>query len=71
MGGTGFVAEGGTMGAQVYAQILGVVITIVWSGVVALIALYIVKATTGLRVKQDEEREGLDLSSHGERAYNT
>lgn len=71
LGGTGFVAEGGTMGAQVYAQILGVVITIVWSGVVALIALYIVKATTGLRVKEDEEREGLDLSSHGERAYNT
>ncbi len=70
LGGTGFVAEGGTMGAQLYAQILGVVITIIWSGVVALVALYIVKATTGLRVKEDEEREGLDLSSHGERAYN-
>ncbi|MEF3048695.1 ammonium transporter [Pseudotabrizicola sp. L79] len=71
LGGTGFVAEGGTMGAQVYAQILGVVITIIWSGVVSLVALYICKAVTGLRVKEDEEREGLDLVSHGERAYNT
>lgn len=70
LGGTGFVAEGGTMGAQVYAQVLGVVITIVWSGVVSLVALYICKAVTGLRVTTDEEREGLDLSSHGERAYN-
>ena len=70
LGGTGFVAEGGTMGAQVYAQILGVVITIVWSGVVSLVALYICKAVTGLRVTTDEEREGLDLTSHGERAYN-
>jgi Amt family ammonium transporter len=71
LGGTGFIAEGGTMGAQVYAQVLGVVITIVWSGVVSLIALYICKAVTGLRVKEEEEREGLDLVSHGERAYNT
>ena len=70
LGGTGFVAEGGTMGAQLYAQILGVVITIIWSAVVSLIALYIVKATVGLRVKEDAEREGLDLTSHGERAYN-
>ncbi|MFN3846133.1 MAG: ammonium transporter [Paracoccaceae bacterium] len=70
LGGTGFVAEGGTMGAQVYAQFVGVVITIIWSGVVSLVALYIVKATIGLRVKEDAEREGLDLTSHGERAYN-
>ena len=70
LGGTGFIAEGGTMGAQLYAQVLGVVITIVWSAVVSLIALYIVKATIGLRVKEEAEREGLDLTSHGERAYN-
>lgn len=70
LGGTGFIAEGGTMGAQVWAQILGVVITIIWSGVVSFVALYICKAVTGLRVKEDEEREGLDLVSHGERAYN-
>jgi Amt family ammonium transporter len=70
LGGTGFIAEGGTMGAQLYAQILGVVITIVWSAVVSVVALYIVKATVGLRVKEEAEREGLDLTSHGERAYN-
>ena len=70
LGGTGFIAEGGTMGAQLYAQILGVVITIVWSAVVSIVALYIVKATIGLRVKEEAEREGLDLTSHGERAYN-
>jgi len=69
LGGTGFIAEGGTMGAQVYAQALGVGITIVWSAVVAYIALMICKATVGLRVAEEAEREGLDLTSHGERAY--
>jgi Amt family ammonium transporter len=69
LGGTGFIAEGGTMGAQVYAQVLGVGITIVWSAVVAYIALMICKVTVGLRVPEEAEREGLDLTSHGERAY--
>ena len=71
LGGTGFIAEGGTMGAQLYAQILGVGITIVWSAVVAYVALMIVKAVVGLRVPDDAEREGLDLTSHGERAYHS
>ncbi|WP_395540740.1 ammonium transporter [Neotabrizicola sp. sgz301269] len=70
LGGTGFLVEAGTMGAQVAAQVKGVVVTILWSGIVSVIAVFIVKAVTGLRVKEDEEREGLDLSSHGERAYN-
>ena len=70
LGGTGFIAEGGTMGAQLWAQFQGVGITIVWSAVVSVIALYLIKATIGLRVKEDAEREGLDLTSHGERAYN-
>ncbi|WP_225026294.1 ammonium transporter [Xinfangfangia pollutisoli] len=70
LGGTGFIVEAGTMGAQVAAQFKGVVVTILWSGVVSVIALFIVKALTGLRVKEDAEREGLDLTSHGERAYN-
>jgi Amt family ammonium transporter len=70
LGGTGFIVEAGTMGAQVFAQIKGVAITIVWSAVVSIVALYIVKALVGLRVKEEEEREGLDLTSHGERAYN-
>ena len=53
-----------------YAQIMAVVIAIVWTGIVAFVALMICKALFGLRVKEQEEREGLDLVDHGERAYN-
>jgi Amt family ammonium transporter len=56
--------------AQVWIQLKGVLTTIVWSGVVALIAFKIVDLTIGLRVAEDEEREGLDINSHGETAYN-
>ena len=45
-------------------------VTIVWSGVVAFAAFKIVDLTIGLRVPEDEEREGLDITSHGETAYN-
>ncbi len=45
-------------------------LTIVWSGVVSFIAYKIVDLTIGLRVSEEEEREGLDISSHGETAYN-
>jgi len=69
LGGIGF-AEGVTMGGQVYSQIVAVLITLVYGGVVSFILYKIVGAITGLRVKEEEEREGLDLSSHGERAYN-
>ena len=55
--------------AQVFIQAEAVAITLVWSGVVALIAFYLVKITIGLRVPDEAEREGLDLTSHGERAY--
>jgi Amt family ammonium transporter len=41
----------------------------VWTAVVAFISFYIVKLTVGLRVSEEAEREGLDISSHGERAY--
>ena len=69
LGGTGFVVEAGTMGAQVAAQIQAVVITIIWSGIGSLVLLYIVKAILGLRVSVEDERQGLDLASHGEAAY--
>ena len=46
-----------------------VLLTIVWSGVVSVVAYKIVDLTLGLRVPEDEEREGLDISSHGETAY--
>ncbi|REM42336.1 ammonia channel protein, partial [Mycobacterium tuberculosis] len=58
------------MGAQVWIQIKSVALTVVWSGVVAFIAYKIADLTLGLRVSEEEEREGLDISSHGETAYN-
>ncbi|MEO6102885.1 MAG: ammonium transporter [Pseudoxanthomonas sp.] len=54
---------------QVWIQAQGVLTTIVLSGTVALVAFLIVKYTVGLRVSEEAEREGLDISSHGEAAY--
>jgi Amt family ammonium transporter len=59
------------MGAQLWVQIEGVVITILWSGVVSFIAYKLVDVTIGLRVDSDTERQGLDLISHGEQAYHS
>ncbi len=58
-----------SISAQVLIQAEAVLITIVWSAVVAAVAFLIVKAVVGLRVTEEEEREGLDISSHGESAY--
>ena len=58
------------LGAQLGVQVFSVVVTIVWAGVGTLIAGLIVKATIGLRVTEEEEVNGLDISEHGERAYN-
>jgi len=55
--------------AQLWIQAKAVGITIIWSGVVAYVSYKIVDMTVGLRVPEDEEREGLDISSHGESAY--
>jgi Amt family ammonium transporter len=57
------------MTTQVISQLWGVGIAIVWSGVVSLVAYKIVDLVIGLRVPEDEEREGLDTTSHGESAY--
>ena len=48
---------------------IAVGLTIVWTGVVALVSFKLVDWTIGLRVAEDEEREGLDVTSHGEAAY--
>ncbi len=56
--------------AQVWIQAKAVGVTVIWSGVVAFIAYKIVDVTIGLRVPEDEEREGLDITAHGETAYN-
>ena len=55
--------------SQLIIQGTGVITTIVWSGVVAFIAFKIVDMVVGLRVPEEEEREGLDVTSHGETAY--
>jgi Amt family ammonium transporter len=56
-------------GTQMYAQFMSVVVAVVLSAVVSAIALTICKFTVGLRVDDQQEREGLDIASHGERAY--
>jgi len=58
------------MGHQLLVQIEAVATTIVWAAVGTVIAIFIAKALTGLRVSADVEREGLDIGEHGERAYN-
>jgi len=69
LGGMG--GEDFAIGAQVMIQIKAVLITLVWSGVGSLILIYITKAITGIRVASDDERQGLDLTSHGESAYHS
>ncbi|CAN5142510.1 ammonium transporter [soil metagenome] len=54
---------------QVWVQLQGVLTTVVVSGVVSIVALLIIKAVMGLRVSEEEEREGLDITTHGETAY--
>ena len=58
-----------SMGAQFKAQLWGVVVSLVWSALVAAVSFKIVDLVIGLRVAEEQEREGLDTSSHGERAY--
>ena len=69
LGGNG-LAEGMTIGTQIWAQLLSIIITIAWSGILSFIILKIIDATVGLRVEEDDERMGLDLSQHNERGYN-
>ncbi len=57
------------MGHQLFVQVAAVATTIVWAAIGTVIAIYIAKALTDLRVSEEVEREGLDLGEHGERAY--
>ena len=68
LGGVGYVGEV-TMGGQVITQIKAVVVTLLWTGIGSAILYKIVDLIVGLRVPVEAEREGLDLSSHGESAY--
>ncbi|EGL1304005.1 ammonium transporter AmtB [Salmonella enterica] len=69
LGGVGFV-DGVTMGHQVMVQLEIIAITVVWSGVVAFVGYKLADILVGLRVPEEQEREGLDVNSHGENAYN-
>ena len=69
-GGTGgFTADSFAIGAQVWIQTQSVLLTIVWSAAVSLIAYKLADMLVGLRVPSDDERQGLDITSHGETAY--
>jgi Amt family ammonium transporter len=76
LGGPGFVTDWvkGDVGftsiaEQVLVQAKAVGLTVVWSAVVAYVSYKIVDLTIGLRVPEDQEREGLDITAHGESAY--
>jgi Amt family ammonium transporter len=76
MGGTGIIdyvnntIVDTTISGQLWIQAQAVGTAVVWSAVVAFICFKVVDLTIGLRVPEDEEREGLDTTTHGERAYN-
>ncbi len=65
------VADDYSIAAQVWIQGQAVLTTLIWSGVVSFIAYKLVDIVIGLRVSEEEEREGLDISSHGESAYHS
>jgi Amt family ammonium transporter len=76
LGGPGLVTDWVTatvgsnpIGAQVWIQLKAVLLTVVWSAIVSFVAYKIVDLVVGLRVTEEEEREGLDISAHGETAY--
>ena len=71
LGGTGgLTPDTFAMGPQLWIQVKSVLLTIVWSGVVSFVAYKIADLLVGLRVPEEAEREGLDITSHGETAYN-
>ena len=70
LGGTGFGGDNTTIWSQTLGQLISVVVTIIWTGAVAWFGFFVAHKLTGIRVSRDEERQGLDLASHRERAYN-
>ena len=63
------LADGVTAGSQFMVQLASVAITVLWTGIASYVILKVIGAVIGLRVDQQEEIEGLDLSQHGERGY--
>ncbi|OGI43893.1 MAG: ammonia channel protein [Candidatus Muproteobacteria bacterium RBG_16_65_31] len=69
LGGVGYVGDA-TMGRQIMTQLTGVASAIIWSGALTYVILKVVDAVTGLRVPQEHEAEGLDITQHNETGYN-
>jgi Amt family ammonium transporter len=76
LGGPGLVTDWVTVsmgypgiGAQLWIQTKAVLLVVAWTAIVAFVSFYVVKLLVGLRVSEENEREGLDITSHGERAY--
>ena len=65
------LAEGMTVGSQLFVQAKSILITVIWTAVASFIILKIAAVSGGLRVNDDSELEGLDLSQHGERGYHS
>ncbi|MES2919528.1 MAG: ammonium transporter [Pseudomonadota bacterium] len=76
LGGAGYVTDGwvgptfGYDSAQIMIQVKAVLIAVVWSAVVSAVTLFVIDKVIGLRVSEESERQGLDISEHGEQAYN-
>jgi Amt family ammonium transporter len=68
LGGAG-LAEGVTIGGQLFTQFKGVLVTVVYTAIMSFIILKVVDALVGLRVSEEQETEGLDLAAHNERGY--
>ncbi len=69
LGGSGFGVEEGGIAAQVSVQFIGVLATVIYTGIASFIILKVVDRVIGLRVSTDEEQEGLDIVLHDERGY--
>ncbi|MCH7650030.1 MAG: ammonium transporter [Nitrospinae bacterium] len=70
LGGVGFGGDNTSIGGQVWIQLIGISATVAYSGICSYVILKAVDMVVGLRVDEDEETEGLDLSQHDERGYN-
>ena len=68
LGGMGF-AEGSGMGTALWVQFVGAAATVVWAGGLSWVIIKVVGSVVGLRVSDEDEIEGLDITTHGERGY--
>jgi len=70
LGGAGFGSGISSIGGQVQTQAIGIIATIVYTGIVSFILLKVIDGVMGLRVNEEQEAEGLDVALHDERGYN-